>query len=79
MTSLVSIRLNDELFREMRSKAHILHLSQTDYIRAAIERMNGKTERQERKQRLQQASLRVREESMKINSEFSEIDYDPEA
>jgi len=79
MTASVSIRLNDELFREMRSKAHVLHLSQTDYIRAAIERMNDRTARQERKQRLKRASLRVRGESMKINAEFGEIDHDPEA
>ena len=76
MTSLVSIRLNDKLFHEMKLKAHALHLSKTDYIRKAIELMNNETERQERKQRMKQASLRVRKESMKINNEFSEIDYD---
>lgn len=78
MTS-VSIRLDDELFQAMKDKAHILHLSQTDYIRRAIEHMNVETERHERKKRLKRASLRVREESMKINAEFGEIEHDPEA
>lgn len=77
--ALVSIRLNDELFQDMKAKAHVLHLSQTNYIRRAIEHMNDDIERRRRKERLTQASLRVREESMKINTEFSEIDYDPEA
>lgn len=79
MTALVSIRLNDALLHEMKAKAQVLHLSQTDYIRRAIERMNDETEKQERGQRLTQASLHVRKESMKINAEFSEIEDDPKA
>jgi len=78
MTSLVSIRLNDHIFQEMRSNAHILNLSQTDYIRTAIKRMNNEIEEQARKTQLQQSSLRVREESMKVNAEFSEIEDDSE-
>jgi len=79
MSRLVSIRLNDYLFQEMKAKSHLLHLSQTDYIRKAVEYMNDKTERLERKKRLRRGSLRVREESMRINAEFSRIDHDPEA
>jgi Arc/MetJ-type ribon-helix-helix transcriptional regulator len=79
MASLISIRLSDKLLTEMRSKARALHLSQTDYIRKAIERMNRKTKKNERKQRLIEASLRVREESLKVNAEFAEIEHDPEA
>jgi Arc/MetJ-type ribon-helix-helix transcriptional regulator len=79
MTSLVSIRVNDKLLQAMKANAHRLHLSQTDYIRKAIERMNSETERQERKKRLKNASLRVRKESMKVNAEFTEIEHDPEA
>lgn len=78
MTSLISIRLNDELREAVKTNAHQLHLSQTDYIRKAIERMNLETERRLRTKRLKQASLRVRSESMKINAEFSEIEDDPE-
>ena len=79
MTSLVSIRINDNLLQSMKTNAHRLHLSQTDYVRKAIELMNRETERRERKKRLENASLRVRKESMKINAEFSEIEDDPES
>ena len=78
MSALVSIRMNDSLFEAMRSMASLLHLSQTDYIRQAIERMNHEANRQARAQRLQQASLKTRNESMKINAEFSGIEHDPE-
>ena len=77
MTSLISIRLDDELLTNMKVNANFLHLSQTDYVRKAIEHMNHETELQERKKRLRNASLRVREESMKVNAEFSEIEHDP--
>ena len=79
MTSLISVRLDDDLILTMKLKAETLHLSQTDYIRRAITYMNKLTEKRERKRRLQQASLRVRKESMKINAEFSDIEHDPEA
>jgi hypothetical protein len=79
MTSLVSIRINDKLLQETKANSIRLHLSQTDYIRKAIERMNSETESQERKRRLVNASLRIRSESMKINIEFSRIEHDPES
>ncbi|OGT49419.1 MAG: hypothetical protein A3E82_06410 [Gammaproteobacteria bacterium RIFCSPHIGHO2_12_FULL_38_11] len=78
MTSLVSIRLNDDLFREMKANAQMLHLSQTDYIRKAIEIMNDEIVKKQRRRRLKEASLLVRKESMKINAEFSEVEHDPE-
>ena len=78
MSSLISIRLQDEIFNTMKAKAAHLHLSQTEYIRTAIERMNHETEQLERTQRLRQASLRVRKESMEINAEFSKVEHDPE-
>ncbi len=79
MSSLISIRVNDELLKAMKSNAHALHLSQTDYIRKAIEHMNKETERRNRIKRLKNASLRVRKESMKVNSEFSDIEHDSES
>ena len=79
MTALVSIRLDDGLFHEMKAKAHILHLTQTDYIKEAIKYMNHKTEKQKRRERLKRASLRTRKESMKVNAEFSRIDDVPKA
>jgi predicted transcriptional regulator len=79
MTSLVSVRMNDELLRAVKTHAHHLHVSQTDYIRTAIEHMNAKIDRQAQQERLRNASLRVRKESMQVNAEFSEIEYDPDA
>jgi len=79
MSGLVSIRLQDELLQEMKANAATAHLTQTAYIRKAIERMNDVTRQRARSRRLKQASLRVRDESMKINAEFSQIEHDPEA
>lgn len=79
MTALISIRLSDKLFQDMKAKAQEAHLSQTEYIRQAIELMNEKIEKKEREQRLKQASLQVREESMKVNDEWGKIEHDPEA
>lgn len=78
MSALVSVRMNDLLFETMKNMAALLHLSQTDYIRQAIERMNNEASRQALTQRLQQASLKTRNESMKINAEFSDIEHAPE-
>lgn len=76
--SLVSIRVDDEMLKEVKAHAHRLQLSQTDYIRKAIEQMNDAVSKEERKKALEAASLRVRHESMKINAAFSEIEYDSE-
>lgn len=73
----ISIRLNDKLVDDLKSKSELLRISQSDYIRRAIELMNKMTEKRERKRRLREASLRVRKESMKINAEFSGIEHDP--
>lgn len=78
MSSLVSIRLDDDLFRELKEHADALHVTKTDYIRRAIAFMNKRIEKRERKKRLIRASLLCRESSMKVNAEFSEIEHDPE-
>jgi len=77
--SLVSIRLDDRLFHELKARAQTLHISQADYIRKAIEHMNKEISKKERRQKLITASLRVRDESMLVNAEFSRIEHDPEA
>lgn len=79
MTGQISIRVNDKTLEALKANAHLLHLSQTEYIRKAIEQMNTEIEKQERKNRLKNASLLVRKESMRINAEFSEIENDPKA
>lgn len=76
MTSMVSVRLDNELLKTMRTNARFLHLSQTDYIRQAIENLNKLTGRQIRKKQLTKASLRVRRESMKVNKSFDEFERD---
>lgn len=76
---LISIRLAYTLLIELKNRANLLHLSQTEYIRKAIEHMNEEVSKQEHKQRLIDASLRVRDESMAVNNDFSRIKHDPEA
>ena len=68
MTS--SVRIDDGFLQSMKANAHQLQLSQTDYIRKAIEYMNSETEKQERRKRVKNASLRVRKESMKWRIAF---------
>lgn len=77
--TMVSVRLNDKLYAAMKAKAQAMHISQTDYIREAIERMNAEAEQAQRAHQLRQASLLVRRESMQVNKEFSQIEQDPEA
>ncbi len=78
MSSLISVRLNDEVLADMRHKAQRLHLSQAEYIREAILRFNVVLEQKERAERLKKASLKVRANSMEVNKEFSEIEHDPD-
>ena len=75
---LISIRLSDDLMKKLRSQAKYLHLTQTEYIRKAIECMNQAMEKKARRTRLMRASLRVRKNSKRINAEFNEIEHDPE-
>lgn len=79
MTALVSVRLNDKLLRAMQANAHLLHLTQTEYIRRAIESLNHEIEHEVRNAKLKNASLKVRKSSMQVNAEFGEIDHDPES
>lgn len=78
MSHLVSIRIDDATLQTMRSNAHKLHLTQTDYIRTAIERMNKKLYVEEKKRSLQSASLAIRAGSMEVNAEFDKVEHDPE-
>ncbi len=78
MKSLLSIRIDDKQLQAVKTNAHRLQVSQTEYVKRAIELLNQKIERQERKQRLESASQRVREESLRVNQEFGRIEHDPE-
>jgi hypothetical protein len=61
----------------VKARAKALHMSQTKYIRTAIEHMNEEVLLRESQQKLRQASLRVRKESQLVNAEFSRIEHDP--
>jgi predicted DNA-binding protein len=77
--STVSIRLSASLLEEADKRARSLRIPRAEYIRRAIEAMNGEVMAHERRERLQKASKQVREESMRVNAEFSAIERDPEA
>ena len=77
--SLFSIRLNNQLINETKERAKILNMSESKYIRIAIEHMNKEVLRQKFNQKLKKSSLLVRKESQLVNDEFSRIEHDPEA
>lgn len=79
MTTLLSIRIQESVLQNLKVNAERLQLTQTEYIRQAIEKMNHDTEKADRRKRLQRASLKVQGESLKVNAEFSELEDDPEA
>ncbi|AFC70658.1 ribbon-helix-helix protein, CopG family [Rickettsia australis] len=69
--SALTVRLPDDLAKEVAKRAKKLHISRSQYIRRSIETMNKSLYEQERKEQLFAISMRTRKESMKINSEFS--------
>lgn len=76
--SLLSIRINNELLNETKERAKVLNISESKYIRIAIEHMNEEVLRREFNQKLKKSSLLVRKESQLVNDEFSRIEHDPE-
>ena len=74
----VSVRLPDELLREMDERAAELDITRTEYIRRAILAMNRALEDVKRRDRIKRASLKVRAESMKVNAEFAAIERAPD-
>jgi metal-responsive CopG/Arc/MetJ family transcriptional regulator len=73
----VSIRLPEQLLKELDKVAKRLKLPRTEYIRQAIEAMNKEVVHKDRYNRLVKLSHRVRKESMAINAEFDEIENEP--
>ena len=78
MTTL-SLRLPDDLLREVDTLAEQLHIPRAAYVRKALEQMNAAVTAQRRRTRLMEASLKVRAESMRVNAEFDEIEDAPHA
>ena len=74
----ISIRLPDDLLREVDCRAAELQIPRAEYLRRAILSMNRETHGRLRRTRLMEASARVRKESMAVNREFAEIENDPE-
>jgi metal-responsive CopG/Arc/MetJ family transcriptional regulator len=74
----VSMRLPDDVLRELDRRAAQLKLSRTEYIRAAVRAMNRAVDAERRGARTRSASLRVRGESLRVNAEFSRIEHAPD-
>jgi len=74
----VSMRLPDDMLRELDSRAAELDIARTEYIRRAILAMNRALEQTKRRDRLTKASLKVRAESMTVNAEFAAIESAPD-
>lgn len=70
----LSLKLPNDLVEASSECAQALHISRSEYIRLAIERMNRETRATLRDEQLARASLKVREESMRINAEFDELE-----
>jgi len=73
----ISMRLPDELMRELDKRAAELDMPRTEYIRRAIRAMNFAIDDVKRRERLQRASLKVRAESMKVNAQFAALERGP--
>ncbi len=74
MTAL-SLRLPENLMKEVDAGAKLLHLPRSEYVRLAISRMNREVAAEERRKRLLSVSERVRDESMRICAEFDVVEY----
>jgi metal-responsive CopG/Arc/MetJ family transcriptional regulator len=75
----ISLKLPDDLLETSGRCAEVLKVSRAEYIRRAVERMNGETRARLRAGRLAEVSRRVRKESRKVNAEFAAVEHDPEA
>jgi metal-responsive CopG/Arc/MetJ family transcriptional regulator len=74
----VSIRLPDDLLREVDAQATELHIPRAEYLRQAVESMNREMRNRRQRIRLMELSARVRGESMAANRDFAEVEFDPE-
>ena len=73
----ITVRLPENLLKELDNQSKKLKISRALYVRKALENLNREMEAQARRERLKNISLRVRNESMRINFEFSEIEDAP--
>lgn len=70
----LSVRLPDQLIKDIEIFCHELNLSRNEYIKRSIIQMNQDIIRHKKQDHLKKLSLKVRQESMIVNQEFEEID-----
>ncbi len=70
------MKLPEELISESDRFASIENLPRSEYIRRAIEQLNGANRSRLKSKRMAAASRRVRGQSMEINDEFAAIERD---
>ena len=75
---IISLQMPESLLKTTRRCAKSLHISQSIYIRRAIEHMDRQTQVQLRHKRLTEASKKVSKESLRINREFVAIEHAPD-
>ena len=73
----ISIRIQDEILKELNEHSRNLHIPRSEYVRQAVIAMNKQVDKELRKKRITEASMRVREESMQVNAEFAAIEDSP--
>jgi|LakMenE18May11ns_1017448.scaffolds.fasta_scaffold8930014_1 metal-responsive CopG/Arc/MetJ family transcriptional regulator len=71
-----SLRLPENLMKEVDARAKLLHLPRSEYVRLAISRMNREVAAEDRRKRLASVSQRVRDESIRICAEFEAVDFE---
>lgn len=72
----ISLKLPQALLKVSDRCAKALGILRAEYIRRALERMNGEAETRARTERMERASRKVRKESMRVNAEFAAIERD---
>jgi predicted DNA-binding protein len=72
----ISLKLSDDLLETTARCARAVGIPRAEYIRRAIERMNGEAEARALAERMARASRKVRKESMRVNAEFAAIERD---
>lgn len=73
--STISVRLSEEVMKELEKGSALLHLSKGEFVRRAITNLSQELKRMEHIDQLKKASLRVRQESMRVNADFAAIEY----
>ena len=74
----VSLKLDEDIFRETEAILSKLKMSRNRYINEALDFYNQFQRRKFLEKKLKAESMLVGEESLSIVKEFEEIDYGPE-